>query len=215
MHAINRRKALTVVASVPAAVALAATPALAGEDVELLRLWEEFKTSLPACKTTGDAYDEVSCKVAEEIGPYWELTTVKDTPWRAVFHSSWHDDVSQKIVPLKLKAHDFRRAQELAQMAQASLVAERRDQEKVAKRKHKAAAAERAYNAACEHRWSIVEKIAETPAEGLTGLAIKLAIWRHAFDEKTNNEFHDLLHTTHDALVKLAGVDYAAQVERW
>ena len=40
---INRRKALTIVAAVPAAVALAAVPVLAGEDAELLELGEQCK----------------------------------------------------------------------------------------------------------------------------------------------------------------------------
>jgi len=47
---INRRKALTVVAAVPAAVALAAIPALAsvGEDAGLRQLWAEYLAAIAA-----------------------------------------------------------------------------------------------------------------------------------------------------------------------
>ena len=50
MTALNRCKALAVVAAVPVAATVAAIPALAGEDAELLRLWEEFKAADAECE---------------------------------------------------------------------------------------------------------------------------------------------------------------------
>jgi hypothetical protein len=100
MHAnqIDRRKALTVVAAAPAAVALADS-ALADtdEDAQLVNLWEQWKAQLGRCRVANDACDEASAAVNKEVGPYWDLVAVKGEPWRAIFISSWHDDTTQRV----------------------------------------------------------------------------------------------------------------------
>jgi hypothetical protein len=98
-------KALAIVAAVPAAVTLAAVPGLAsaGEDAELLRLWEEWNAQGVRCKQTYEALSEIEGKVMDEAGPYWEIAKVEVRPARALCISSWYGDDRVKIVPLKAK----------------------------------------------------------------------------------------------------------------
>ena len=67
MHAINRRKALTVVASVPAVAALAAIPAVAnaGEDAELRKLWEKLKAERAECDRLSKIHTQ------RQLGGHW------------------------------------------------------------------------------------------------------------------------------------------------
>jgi hypothetical protein len=88
---------------------------------------------------------------------------------------------------------------------------------RIARRRHKAAAAERAQK--LEHRRlrAIEEQIAETPAEGLTGMAVQMALWQHYnWDlRRFHTESDKALASAYETVVKLRGVDLATQVERW
>jgi hypothetical protein len=83
MHTIDRRKALGIVATMPAAIALAA-PALADapEDAELLRLWDEWNEQGLRCKQTYNVLQEIEEKVVHAAGPGWEIAKVEDFPAR-------------------------------------------------------------------------------------------------------------------------------------
>jgi hypothetical protein len=74
---INRRKALTVVAAAPAAVALA-TPALGsvGEDAELLRLWKEYKAQYERWTAAFKFMSQTEEKVGESWSPYWRFENI-------------------------------------------------------------------------------------------------------------------------------------------
>jgi hypothetical protein len=69
-QAINRRSALAVVPAVAAAAVLT-TPALAsaGEDAELLRLWNEWNAQGLRCKQTYNVLQEIEEKVMHAAGP--------------------------------------------------------------------------------------------------------------------------------------------------
>jgi len=89
---INRRRALAVVAAVPAAVALSASAlASVGEDAELLRLWEEWNTQGLRCKQTYNVLEDIEAKVMHEAGPYWDIFKVETRPHRALlnFKLAW------------------------------------------------------------------------------------------------------------------------------
>jgi hypothetical protein len=70
-----------------------------------------------------------------------------------------------------------------------------------------------------EHRRlrAIEEQIAETPAEGLTGMAVQMALWQHYnWDlRRFHTESDKALASSYETVVKLRGVDLATQVERW
>jgi hypothetical protein len=212
---INRRRALAVVAAAPAAVAIGSTAlANTGEDAELLRLWEEWKAERVRCEEAIRYFEEIEVKVANEAGPHWEFAKADYEPSRAVFISSWHGDASLKIVPIKFKTH----AEKLAAIdeAQRDLGVERERLNKASKRKHKWASANRAVNRAHARVRDIEDEIAEMPAEGLTGIAVKLALWYGSHYDFTGEEALPLLVSTYEATVKLAGLpDLAAQVDRW
>lgn len=87
-----------------------------------MRLFEEWKAQNLRCKEMVQRYEEVRAKVMEGLGPCWELVGVKGEPYRAVFISSWHNDTTQKIVPLKVRS--FLDARNKALKVQASLNAE-------------------------------------------------------------------------------------------
>jgi hypothetical protein len=68
---VNRRKALTVVVAAPATVALTSVPAFAsaGEDAELLRLWEEWNAQFARWGGASKVYDEIEGKVMDATPP--------------------------------------------------------------------------------------------------------------------------------------------------
>jgi hypothetical protein len=215
MSNINRRKALTVVAAVPAAMALA-TPALAvEEDAKLKRLWAEWNAQWLVCEQASKLHDEAEGKVFEAAGPYWDFVAVKGSkPYRAVFISSAHDDVSQKIIALKAKT--YHQAREEAAKAGEGLRSEREDRKRTAQRKYRFTSAERAHNAANRRLSEIEDAIAETPAEGMTGMAIKLAVWKVFNRGEAYENDHELIASLYDSAVNLSGgFDFAAQVRRW
>src|SRR5688572_1741999 len=93
MTAINRRKALTVVASVPAVAALAAVPAIAavGEDAELTRLWEEWKAQHLRCRDLYNVHQALEGEALRAGGPVWRLAKldcVERGKYSALFYSS-------------------------------------------------------------------------------------------------------------------------------
>jgi hypothetical protein len=212
---INRRRALAVVAAVPAA-AVISVPALAnvGEDAELLRLWDEWKAQGLRCKSPYEALSEIEGKVMHAAGPFWEIAKVEMHPARALLISSWHGDDRVKIVPLKAK--DYPHAQKLAGKVMADLAAERERCKKAAQRRYKQPAAERVNNLEYRRQGEIERKIAETPAQGLKGLLVKLALWQHYNRGASDENDHELLTSAYESVVELTGgVDLAAQVERW
>ena len=213
---INRRTALAAVATVPAAAALSA-PALAGvgEDAELLRLWEECNAQNLLCRDAYEAVQQIEGEVWKEAGPVWEFAKLDVTgrnSYRALFFSSWHSDDRIKAVPFKAK--DYRLAQRRADEARVALVNEREDCNKAAKRRPGHAKAERAQRETDRCRAEIEDQIAEVPAQGLRGIAVKLALWKH-YSDNTDEPGLAALDSAYETLVKLTGEDPAAQVERW
>ena len=86
MHAINRRKALTVVASVPAIATLAAMPAVAsaGEDAELRKLWEKLKAERAECDRLLKVNTAAVDAAWDEYAPRWDFHDIELFPARRV-----------------------------------------------------------------------------------------------------------------------------------
>ena len=215
---INRRHALAVVAAVPAAAVCGGSTAFAsvGEDAELLRLWEEWKAQHGRCEQARKVASALEEKVWKATGPCWtfaKLDVADRNTYRAIFISSWHGDDSLKIVPIKTK--DYKRASELAEKARADLMDERERANRAAKRRCGATRAERAYDKTLDDLREIEEAIAEAPAEGLKGIAVKLALWRHYSDDHSDTVEDNAVASVYETVVKLTGIDLAAQVERW
>ena len=103
MHAINRRKALTVVASVPAIATLAAMPAVAsaGEDAELRKLWEKLKAERAECDRLLKVNTAAVDAAWDEYAQRWDFHDIEHSPARAVFICRQRDTL--KVVPLKAK----------------------------------------------------------------------------------------------------------------
>jgi hypothetical protein len=77
-----------------------------------------------------------------------------------------------------IKAADVTAAFMIAKSAEAAAIAERDKIEKAAKRKYRWAAADRADKQAHKQLSDIEDRIADTPADGLNGILVKLAVWR-------------------------------------
>src|SRR5437773_2476277 len=124
MHTIDRRKLMAGAAIGSAAVTLAAVPTLAsaGEDAELLRLWNEWNEQGLRCKQTYNVLQEIEEKVMHAAGPHWEIAKVESFPARVLLISSSHEDDRVKIVPLKAK--DYQHAHKLAGKVRGDLAAE-------------------------------------------------------------------------------------------
>jgi hypothetical protein len=56
-----------------------------------------------------------------------------------------------------------------------------------------------------------------SPAEGLAGIAVKMALWQHHnWDQAKGFDAEDVaVASAYTAIVKLTGADLAAEVERW
>lgn len=85
---------------------------------------------------------------------------------------------------------------------------------RAAERKCKWASVEREYNATFKRHRDLEDQIAETPAEGLTGIAIKLAFCLNEVDHMQEPAVTPVA-TAYEAIKRVVGVDYAAQMERW
>lgn len=81
--------------------------------------------------------------------------------------------------------------------------------------RHKVKAAEKAYNASVSRVTELVDQIADTPAEGVTGVCIKLAAALKYEGDFMCGPVGDLVASAYEATTKQIGVDYAAQVETW
>lgn len=154
MTAINRRKALAVVAAAP--VAAAAVPALAGnEDAELRRLWEELRAEQAR---------------AEEL--------------LAAFNAK------EKAALAEAQGGDLR----------------------AAKRKYGVAAAEKRVIRCWNKLTALSDRIAETPAEGLTGVCIKLATCLALELDFMDHPVQGLVADAYAVVSRLTGMDPASQV---
>jgi hypothetical protein len=62
-----------------------------------------------------------------------------------------------------------------------------------------------------DDRCAIEERIAATPAEGLTGIGVQLALWH--FINQDDDVAADQALAAYDAVVRLTGRDFAAEAE--
>lgn len=205
MTAINRRTALTVVASAP----LAAAPALAsaGEDAELIQLWEELKAENAEYQRTQAAFTAAEEATIVGHGKRWQFVSVEDDPSRAVFVCAREGLL--KVVPLRGKNGLSLREQ--ARKIETRLTAEFEQSWAEAKRRCKVDAAERAMHRSLDRRQHIIERIAETPAEGAIGVCIKLAVLQYERDWMQEPAI-TLAGTAYETVARLVGVDCAAQI---
>ena len=60
-----------------------------------------------------------------------------------------------------------------------------------------------------------MDQIAETPAEGVIGVCIKLATAIQFEGDRMDGASGDLVDSAYEAISKHVGVDYAAQVAIW
>jgi hypothetical protein len=208
-QAINRRSALAVVPAVAAAAVLT-TPALAsaGEDAELLRLWNEWNAQGLRCKQTYNVLQEIEEKVMHAAGP----------GGKSPLAYSWYQ-VGMTMTALRLFPWRPKTTNTLTSSRgklRADLAAERESCEKAPQRRYKRPAAERADNLEHRRQAEIEQTIAETPAEGLKGIAVKLALWKHYSDGHGDEVEEVAVASVYETVVNLTGgVDLAAQVERW
>jgi len=63
-------------------------------------------------------------------------------------------------------------------------------------------------------RADIEDQIAEIPAQGLHGVAVKLALWQQ-FPAAVDEHEKLAVETAYETIVKLTGFDPAAQAETW
>jgi hypothetical protein len=62
-----------------------------------------------------------------------------------------------------------------------------------------------------DHLRAIEQQIASTPAEGLTGIGVQLALWH--FINNHNDVAADQAVAAYDAVARLVGRDFAAEAE--
>jgi hypothetical protein len=194
-----------------------------GEDAEFLRLWEEWKTQFARCGEVNAVLNDVEGRVFDETPLHWRLDAIYESHAmpHAVPPGSLHAHFvayragkpSHRFEPIK--AADVMAAFRVAKSAEAMADAERDTIEKTAKRKYRWAAADRADKQANKQLSEIEDKIADTPADGLSGILVKLAVWRFWNDLDDGSEHYAVLCAYETRVEMTGGVDLAAEVERW
>ena len=187
MKPLSRRTvtagALAAVTVVPAAAACASVPAVAhaSEDAKLVRLWDQWKAQNLALKQEYGRHNEIEEKVIHRGDPVWTFAKLDcvsyhktHVKYRAVFIADKDGDDSLMSVPIK--ARDYSHAQELVMETSGKFHEQRQKQRRAAERRYGYHAANRAAKRALDRLIEIEEQICETPAEGLRGVAVKMAI---------------------------------------
>lgn len=210
---INRRRALAVVATAPAAVALSTTVlASAGEDAELLRLWEEWldqgTRTLAAQDTADTAEKAASAEIRAVPGRVYGIGWSKwrGRLWPTVFeHRLENADTYSRTVELRTIRLDkgdkplkprpgpiqnckgYDAAEALRRRYQAAHQKATRKARAAIMEKHNFDALDMAARREWEKLAAIDEKIRSAPTESAAGHAIKAAVgpimaFRHATD---------------------------------
>jgi hypothetical protein len=217
MKRLTRRSVMAgaaAVAVVPA-VGLSGKARAAGEDAALIRLWEEWKAQHIRCRDLYEVEQAIEEKVAAEGGPVWnfaKLDCKAKGEYSALFYSSWSGDNQIKVVSFRAKSYEA--ADQRASQVSRALLKKRETAREAAGVRCGLPRATKDLRAASNKVRKIEDQIAATEARGLHGLAVKLAIWRQYDDEHSESE-DDAVDSAYDALVKMIGVDYAAQAVRW
>ena len=199
-------------------VAVASVPALAlpvrateGGDAELKRLWKLYVDQWAECGRMNRIYNDVEEKIGKETPPRWRLH------WHGG-HFIAYD--TGKPISLPVPAGT---SYEQALAMQADFQAKVQRADRNAKRRYRWAAARRADEAASDRLKEIEFDILKTPAEGIQGLGIKLAVAKHdmnlegyrSLDDAQFNPIAQAAFAAVESFAHLTGIDYAAQIERW
>ena len=117
-----------------------------------------------------------------------------------------------KVVPVK---GDYDAIRDKARKIEARMAADRERACTAAERKHGVPAKEKAAHRSTGRCAALENQIAETPAHGIVGVAIKLASAKHN-EDFLSEPCDALVLSAYKTLIKVAGLpDYAAQAKRW
>ena len=211
MKPLTRRSVTAgLAAAVPTVATLSVVPALA-EDAELVRLWHALKAGIAEHNRLIAAFNAAEEAAIGEYPNRWAFHSIESFPSRAVFVCG--DEGLVKVV--KLRSKGFEKVKSEARKIEAGLRNEY-DQAAAAARQHvqgrsgRGSFARRSYDRVND----VQEQIAETPAESIAGVCIKLAAALREEDFMQEPALA-LVRDAYAAATKLAGVDYAAQAEPW
>ena len=178
---LTRRSVIGASAATVAAVPPLALPANAVmQDAELLRLWAEYKAAWNAWSVAWTAMSAAQKKADAETEPLWSWiagigSCVKSgAPFAATFGRFEQGEPIYQVVALAAKT--MGEAYDAAQQHETALRNQYQCSQKAAEKRHRVSAlecAERKGNGKVEDTTGF---IAETPAQGLSGLAVKLAV---------------------------------------
>jgi hypothetical protein len=213
---INRRRALAVVASAPAAAALASVPALAnaGEDAELIRLWEDWKAQQQNYLTAYRLYIDADERASEAWRPMWRFKTVckgSDGCLQAHFTANKQGKPIDRFEIIS--AVNASQAEKKMLALEKQWDSERSAAMKAAGRKHKVKALDKQARREFDALDEIADRIIDTPADSLVGVAIKLALGVYE-DDVVEEPARSIIKAAYTTAANLAAFDPIAQVER-
>ena len=225
MTNIDRRALLTRGAIGGAALTLTSGAALAsvGEDAELRQLWSEYQRQLPIVKAAIGPRQRAYKRVWTHMGklPRWRLFDVYYGVWQG--EKTWiatSRDIAidgkgeQRLVPLPTAKSEESAKRQAAAMDKAADAEWEKEFEYVSQKHNRNALYDR-WVQESDKVQAIAKVMTATPAKGITGFRIKAAVIesldRLGDDYEVDSE--DLLESLFDDL--RAGVDLAAEVERW
>lgn len=217
----NRRDVLKSSAAATAAAGLLAAGSFSAndDDVELLKLWEAYKAQWDAWGVAHRAQSAAEEAAWNETAPHWRPNDgigcylTPDTPFSVTYVRFEAGEPHYQTIGLE-GAKTMKAAYTAAAAKDAEFQAAYERSKKAARRKYRVGTTERAELRACRRLDEIVHQIKDTPALGMKGLAVKLAVCQRECDF-IEEPARSLVDSCYEQVSKLTGTDFAAEVLPW
>ncbi len=218
-RSFSRRTLLAgTIVAVPTA-SLAAVPALAAEDAALRRLWADWLTQLARAERTREAYQDAQEKAFDEVDGssdfegLFSQCAVTDTVHPAVYYGIFKPRNPARGKPWAYRCEattpgaarvEFRAVEDKIHREYKKAIAQ-------ANARYRVKELDAVYSAEVAKMFTIEAAIAKTPAEGMFGLAVKLAVVAFYILPDPDNIDENISLSAHHDLTRLVGADFAEQ----
>ena len=217
----SRRDILKSSAAATAAAGLLAAGKLTAteDDAELVKLWEDWKAQWDAWGVSSKAESAAEEAAWGEEAPCWRRVEglgcylTPDMPFSATYVHFVNGEAHYQTMKLE-GAETLQAAYAAAKARDGEFKAAYERSKKAARRKYRLGALERAEHLACRRLGEIASQIADAPAHGVAGLAVKLALAKREHDFMQEPAV-SLVASCYELASKMAGRDFAAEVVQW
>jgi hypothetical protein len=217
MEKLGRREVLRASGAATLAVAIPASALASGgsDDAELVSLWERWQEQRKLYFDAVDIHSAAETAAFAEIPSHWQWTgdigSLEECPFCASFTAYNCGALISQNVPLP-RAKTIEQARKMAHAKNIESEAEYKRAKRAGQRRYKVRVTEKASNLEYARLGEIGYLIIEAEAEGLRGVAIKLALLLSEADAFMQEPADEMAQAAYDAVAKLAAFDPAAQI---